>query len=227
MPRKPLYNRIQIVFVDPSGKQTDGPIITRKCQQASRTLDHDNWNHVKAIRRFLWYLSRGDQRGLDAACLALIRQNSLGEALKRCMHGNKPNIRKVSSLLSLWNARGLWSIPRSLGNDLAILTDAIRYFAPPYEGAPITLYRGQSRSRYEQGIFGIAWTARVAIAKQFSGIRDTEGVVLELDASPDLIVVHVLDYISTCKTDPRNRVDIEDEYLVDPRALAGRVRVHS
>jgi hypothetical protein len=226
MPRKSRYSSLQIVFVDPSGKQTKGPIITRKCQRATRSLNHDSWNHKKAIQRFLWYLPRGDQQGLEAACKALIHQKCLSEALMRCMHGDRPNIHKIKSLLSLWNTYGLWSIPQSLGNDLAVFTDAIRYFAPPYEGPPIILYRGQSRSRYEQGIFGIAWTARVAIAKQFSGIRDTEGVVLELNASPDLIVVHVPDFISTCKTNPNSGVEYEDEYLVDPRALTGRVRVH-
>ena len=94
---------------------------------------------------------------------------------------------------------------------------------PPYTGDGLTLYRGQSRTRHENGIYGIAWTSRYEIAEQFSRLRDTSGMVVQVDASQDMIVVHVPSYISTRKTDPANKLEYEDEYLLDPRKLVSRV----
>jgi hypothetical protein len=139
------------------------------------------------------------------------------------LKGQRPNLRKVESLLLLWNARGLWAIPRTLKRALFLFTDAIRYFAPPFTIDGLTLYRGQSRIRHESGIYGLAWTSRYEIAEQFSRLRDSPGIVVKVDASQDMIVVRVPDYISTRKTDPANELEYEDEYLLDPRKLVGSV----
>ncbi|MGH9561523.1 MAG: hypothetical protein ACRD3S_08715 [Terracidiphilus sp.] len=153
----------------------------------------------------------------------MIRLDCFGDALKGCLKGRRPNLRKVEGLLHLWNSRGLWTIPRTLKKMLCLFTDAIRYFAPPYTGDALTLYRGQSRIRHESGIYGIAWTSRYEIAEQFSRLRDTPGIVVKVDASRDMIVAHVPGYISTRKTDPANELEYEDEYLLDPRKLVGKV----
>lgn len=225
MGRKRRISCIRITLVSPDGKQTSEVILPVDQTKSVRRFGHEGWGREESIRRFRWYLARGDQNGIEASYDALVRHECLGDALQDCMSGTRPNMRKTRALLLLWNARGLWSLPRALGDNLAIFTDAIRYFAPTYDGDTLTLYRGQSRDRYERGIFGIAWTTQLAIAEQFAPFRDTPGVVLELQATPELIVAHVPDFISTPKTNPESNLEFEDEYLVDLRALSGRVRV--
>lgn len=211
----------RIRFVDSNGVEVG--VMPLPVPRSRRKLDHTEWNRDKSIRRFLWYLSRCDIDGLDAATDALIRLDCLGDALKNCLMGPVPNLRKLEALLHLWNSRGLWSVPRALKDDLCLFTDAIRCFAPPYIGDELTLYRGQSRTKHENGIYGIAWTSRYEIAEQFSGLRDTPGIVVKVDASQDMILAHLPDFISTRKTDPANKLEYEDEYLLDPRQLVGRV----
>lgn len=217
---------IKVTFLDPAGK-TAGKLVLPIARKSRRMLDHQLWDRGEAIKKFNWYLARGDQAGLEAAYEVLDRLRCIGAALESCMRGRKPDRRKTQTLLSLWNTRGLWSLPRALGDDLATFTDAVRYFAPPYSGDALTLYRGQSRERYERGVFGIAWTGRLVIAEQFARNRSTSGVVLRLRASSDLIIAKVANFISTPKTNPARKLEFEDEYLVDPRDLTGRVKVVS
>lgn len=215
---------IRICFVDGTGATTE--VTSLPILKNRRKLNHEGWNRDESIRKFLWYLSRCDVEGFEASADALIRLNCLGDALKSCLKGQRPNKGKLEILLHFWNVRGLWSIPRALKEDLCLFTDAVRYFAPPYVGDGLTLYRGQSRTRHENGIYGIAWTSRYEIAEQqFAGLRDSPGIVVKVDASPDMIVAHVPDYIQTPKTNPASELDFEDEYLLDPRKLVGRVSV--
>jgi hypothetical protein len=206
-----------------------GPIVIRRItlppRQRHRRLDHKGWDRAKATRRFQWYLSRQDTAGIEAVTDTLVRLDCLGDALKVCETGRRPNLKKVETLLWLWNSRGLHSIQKSLKDDLYLLTDAIRYFVPSYAGDGLTLYRGQSRRRHENGVYGIAWTSEYEVASLFSRNRDTPGIVVEVDATSDMIVVHVPDYISTPKTNPARKFDYEGEYLVDPKKLVGKVRV--
>src|SRR5665213_218484 len=217
MPRKSRIKEIRISFIAPSGEKTGELVLP--VDIAKRQLNTKTWGEEEAIRRFAWYVARCDKKGIDAAYEVLKRLGCLSEALEACAKGRRPNIQKLMALLSLWNTWGLWSIPRALGDNLAQFTDLIRHFAPAYRGAQLKLYRGQSLARYEGGIFGIAWSGRVPIAEQFAGLRDAPGVVLELDASPEMIVTRMGDFISTRKTDPASGSEYEDEYLVDPRAI--------
>ena len=214
---------LQINFVTDTGATTK--LISLPVQKIRRKLDHTEWDRDESVRKFLWYLSRGDDEGLEASTEALIRLDRLGDALKNCLKGLTPNLRKLKTLLYLWNNRGLWTLPKALKEDLCLFTDVIRYFAPPYSGDGLTLYRGQSLTRHENSIYGIAWTSRYEIAERFSRFRDTPGVVVKVDASQDMILVHLPDYISTRKTDSTNELEYEAEYLLDPRRLAGRVTV--
>ena len=220
---RPLIPTFHISFG--KGKDAKTIVMSPSASKRRRKLDHAEWDRDESIRKFLWYLSRCDIEGLEAATDALIRLNCLGDALKGCLRGQRPNRRKLETLLHLWNNRGLWAVPKALKDDLCLFTDAIRYFAPQYIGDGLTLYRGQSRTRHENGIYGIAWTSRYEIAEQFSGLRDTTGIVVKIDASQGLIVAHVPDYILTRKTEPGNKLEYEDEYLLDPRKLVGRVTV--
>ena len=221
--RSEAVQTLQINFVTGTGTTTK--LISLPVQKIRRKLDHMEWDGDESVRKFLWYLSRSDDEGLEASTEALIRLDRLGDALKNCLKGFTPNLRKLRTLLYLWNNRGLWKIPKALKEDLCLFTDVIRYFAPPYSGDGLTLYRGQSLARHENSIYGIAWTSRYEIAERFSRFRDTPGVVVKVDALQDMILVHLPDYISTRKTDPTNELEYEAEYLLDPRRLTGRVTI--
>lgn len=222
VPSQSLLPTIQINFVSSDGATTKQtfPVISKK----SRKLDPLEWDEDEAKRRFLWYLSRSDIEGLDAATVALIRLDCLGPALKDCFKGKRPNVRKLEALLHLWNLRGLGSIPNALKENLCLFTDVIRYYAPPYTGQGLTLYRGQSRTRHEDGNYGIAWTSSYEIAKRFS-MRKVSGAVVKIDASQDMILVHLPDFISTPMTEPSDKLSYEDEYILDPRRFANRVTI--
>jgi hypothetical protein len=221
--KQPLAPTFKISFGE--GKEAKTIVMSPPASKGRRKLDHTEWDRYESIRKFLWYLSQCDTGGLGAATDASIRLGCLGDALKGCFKGHRPNLRKLEALLHLWTDRGLWAVPRALKEDLYLFTDVVRYFAPPYIGDGLPLYRGQSLTRHENGIYGIAWTSRYEIAEQFSKLRDTPGIVVKVDASQDMIVVRLPDYIRTPKTDPANELEYEDEYLLDPRTFAGRVSV--
>jgi hypothetical protein len=50
-------------------------------------------------------------------------------------------------------------------------------------------------------------------------LRDTPGIVLKVDATPEMIAVYVPNYISAGRTKE------EDEYLLDPRIIREKVTV--
>jgi hypothetical protein len=69
-------------------------------------------------------------------------------------------------------------------------------------------------------IYGISWTPIFEKAKQFADRRPPDeglGVVLRIEATPDLIVAAVKDY-------SQHTITLgEDEYFVDPRLIHGKV----
>jgi hypothetical protein len=74
------------------------------------------------------------------------------------------------------------------------------------------------------GVYGISWTPIFDKARQFANIRSPEeghGVVLKLDAAPNMIVVAVKEFSQHTLTLG------EDEYLVDPRLIQGKVSIVS
>jgi hypothetical protein len=219
---------ILINFVDPKTGASSTREFEFPGEQNRKGKRHPNstlWNREQASTRFIWYLSRQKIDGLEIALDALIRLDYFGEALKQCKKGPRPNIGKVKTLLMLWNVRGLWSIPRALRENLWLFTDILRHFVPQYDGPGLTLYRGQCRGRHKNGVYGIAWTSRREIAEQFSKLRDTPGVVVKMNASTDMIVLRVSDFISTSKTNEKNLSEYEDEFLICPRLLTGKVSV--
>jgi hypothetical protein len=73
------------------------------------------------------------------------------------------------------------------------------------------------------GVYGISWTPILDKAKQFADNRllldEGPGVALQIEATPNLIVVAVSDYFPwTLKLG-------ENEYIVDPRLIQGKVSV--
>ena len=125
------------------------------------------------------------------------------------------------ALLSLWLSYGYWSIPEALRDDLPLYVVALRRHLPPYDGPPVTLYRGELAAHYYRGAMGIAWTTSLVHAGIFSRIRtytdeqgghEGPGVVLKVEAPPSSIVVDTPTYGHTLKEGER-------EYIIDPRMI--------
>jgi hypothetical protein len=114
----------------------------------------------------------------------------------------------------------LHSVGRGLRDDLPHLVDAFKYLLPPYMGQGLTLYRGELKSRHTKGVYGISWTPKPEKAKEFAEIRaPDEGVVLKIEATPGMIVFAVKDCSEwTLKMG-------EDEHIVDPRLIQGKVSI--
>lgn len=218
MAHKSKHQSIRIVCVE-TGEATN-VLPIESSNNKVRKLNHAEWDKDEAVRRFELYLSRQDCEGAEAAMDALIRLDCLGETLENVRRCPTESIKKAKTLLELWSSRGLSCIPRALKEDLCLLTGAIGHFLPPYNGCELTLYRGENKSRYEKGTYGIAWTPNKEKAMDFAKNHPEPGVVLQINATRADIVVHVPEYISAGRTTVE-----EDEYLVDPRLLKGKVSV--
>jgi hypothetical protein len=214
---------IQVVFVDQNGRTTDGPLIELHQKQGRvRKLDDRVWNQEQTIRRFNLYLESADTAGPESVLRALNRLDCWRVAIDQLMTGPSPNVKKGKALLSFWNTYGLHSIGRGLKHELPHLIDAFRYLLPPYTGGGLTLYRGEVESRHLEGVYGISWTPLYEKARQFALMRSPDegvGVVLKIEATPELIVAAVRDYSE------QTLILGEDEYFVDPRLINGRVSV--
>jgi hypothetical protein len=153
---------------------------------------------------------------------ALDRLDCWPLAVDQLLVGRSPNIVKGCALLSFWNNYGLYSIPQGLRENLPHLVDAFKHLLPPYTGESLVLYRGELASRHLTGIYGISWTPIIETAKVFADRRCSDegsGVVLKIEATPGMIVAAVKDY-----SQHTLRLG-EDEYLVDPRRIEGKVSV--
>ena len=181
------------------------------------------WTEDEAAEKFSEGLAERDLSKLESALDTLAKFGTFDQVIRTSAHGLAPDKEKLRVLLSLWNNRGLWKIPRALGADLYLFSDLLRYFAPQYSGPSKTLYRGQSLARHAVGQYGIAWTTRLDIAKTFAQLREDVGVVLMVEAKPEMIIAHLPQWISTPKTDPESALEFEDEYILDPKDLRGRV----
>jgi len=215
---------IQIVFVGTNGETTKGPslILPPPTSRRMRKVGDETWSQDQTVRRFCRYLQRQDSTGLEAAIRALNRLDCWRRAIDQLLVGPSPNETKGRALLSFWNTYGLHSIGRGLKADLPRIIDAFKYLLPPYTGKGLTLYRGEVESRHMVGIYGISWTAIFDKAKQFADIRSPEeghGIVLKLEATPNMIVAAVKE------SSQQTLILGEDEYLVDPRLIQGKVSV--
>lgn len=211
----------QIVFVSPDGTKTNGPLLVPE-KIRKRRLNHEEWDQVCAVRRFCRYLVNKDDDGLRATIQALNRLDCWREAVDQLIKGRSPNVASGCALLSFWNNYGLYTIPQGLREHLPHLIDAFKYLLPPYTGKSITLYRGELESRHRSGVYGISWTPLIETAEMFAHRRwlsEGSGVVLKIEATPDMIVAAVKEF-----SEHTLRLG-EDEYVVDPRLLAGRVSV--
>jgi hypothetical protein len=67
---------------------------------------------------------------------------------------------------SAWTQHGR-RIREQVGND-RLLCALLRRRLPPYEGGPVTLFRGENLGRWRAGALGFAWTPDVNVALMFA-----------------------------------------------------------
>jgi hypothetical protein len=220
-PRAPKPPSFQIQFVGPDGTTTKGPLLVPSDGPARvRAFGEERWDQAQTVRRFAGYLERRDRDGLEASIRAMNRLDCWCEAIGGLTVGPRPNVVKGRALLSFWNDYGLHSVPRGLRENLFHFVDALTYLLPPYAGAGLTLYRGELEARYSAGICGISWTPMLEKAREFANRRfpdEGQGTVLMIEANPETIVAAMRDHSDHTLTLG------EDEYIVDPRTIQGRV----
>lgn len=98
-------------------------------------------------------------------------------------------------------------------HDLVTL-EALRRFLPPYEGRPLTLYRGDSFFNRCRRTYGMSWSASLEVAEGFAGgvWRTYSGGSVVLRAEVPLRAI-------IAKVPVADDKYCEEEYLVDRRHL--------
>lgn len=75
--------------------------------------------------------------------------------------------------------------------DDRVLVSLLRHMLPPYQGAALTLFRGENQERWRAGQIGFAWTANVDVARTFGrGLNAVRsgGVLLKGRFEPKTII---------------------------------------
>jgi hypothetical protein len=215
--------KYNVVIVGSDGKPISEELIvipepTRR--RPLRRFNEELWSIADSKRWLKRYLFRQDREGLDAVFRALDRLDCWSEAL-RSLRVNRPTQRHAEIITSFWIEHGLSFVPMGLrGDTCEVMVDLFRHFLKPYDGPEVTLYRGELQSRFQQGICGVAWTTNIRMANTFAVRRvPFSGVLLKLEATPDLIVADLKRYSN-------HTTNIgEDEYIVDPRLILNKITV--
>ncbi|HLJ87089.1 MAG TPA: hypothetical protein VKZ53_09710 [Candidatus Angelobacter sp.] len=221
MSRKPPA--IQVIFVDPQGTKSNGSLLTLSSNYRKiRALNDAKWDKPQTLKRFIESLQSRDKDGLEAAIRALNRHNYWRESLAQLRTVQNRNGQLGNALLSFWITYGSYSIPRALKEDLVHLIDTFKFLLPPYTGPGLTLYRGELEARHKTSTYGISWTPKVDVARMFANRRqpdEGQGVTLKMDAAPTMIIAALTQHSQ------HTSYLGEDEYLVDPREIVGKMSV--
>lgn len=168
-----------------------GKIVARLIQ----ALAHDDWEAVKSAiadveAANLWRLAASKIRSIE-----------------------KPHAAVSAKFHIEWTVRG-HRIRDLVGSD-PVLFDALRVLLPGYQGAGLTLYRGESSARQKHRIYGTAWTSSKDVGCMFArGLNAAHaggGVLLSTDAPAAAIIAG---------PSPHSVYLGEHEYTVDRRRLA-------
>ena len=212
-----MITSIQWIFVSPNGEQTEGPLrVIDNTHPPPLQFDEDTWDEDRSASELHRLLREKDNRGIEATMRAMDRLDCWRPCLESLMRIPTPDPELCESLLWFWVVYG-FHIATSIKGD-SIFIDALRRFAPPYNGGRIKLYRGELQSRQVCGIYGFAWTPKLDVAEMFARRRfyggEGSALVLQIDAHPEMIIYALpahSEYLG------------EDEYLIDPRLVRGVV----
>lgn len=222
--RRPLRPPIMTLDGLPISFADGGPGVPRgQCGAtysgtgAPRRLHPERWCTKRCIREFASYIRGGSTEEIKDA---MDRLDCWRECIAQFTRGPGPDDAIGGALLAFWNDSGLTRIPRGLKGDLPVFVDALRHHLPVYVGHDVTLYRGEDEARHRAGMYGIAWTSDPEVAEMFAsrrkGLGEPEGVVLRIEASPEMIVVGPTE---------SSLWQQEHEYIVNPRLIRSVVTV--
>lgn len=202
---------VRVSLVDSKGVEVSCLKITIPPATAPRQFNESSWDKHQTLCKFQEFLKNEDSEGLQVAMRTMDRLECWCEIFKRL--SLNPNGVTGKQLLKFWVTYGLYHIPNSLKGDLVYFVDALKMLVPPYSGPSLKLYRGELEARHQNRIYGIAWTSRLEAAVVFARRREPDegtGVVLEIDATPSMIVVRCED---------SHLWNHEQEYIIDPRHI--------
>ncbi|MBV8473985.1 MAG: hypothetical protein JO107_16430 [Hyphomicrobiales bacterium] len=170
-----------------------------------------------AINGFVTCVTEGAIERLSECLCALELTGATTQAFRAIGRGNGAPDSFRQAFVDVWISSG--DHIRSEVNDEIVLKGALRRLLPHYEGASLTLYRGDSAFNRQRRTYGLSWTSNLETARDFAGriCRTFEGgsVVLKSIVSPEAII---------CAPALHSHAYGEKEYLVDRRKLS-RVQV--
>jgi hypothetical protein len=207
--------------------------VSTPVSEVSDELTRERRAAATAAAAFVLACQNGDVTGLYEA-VDLIK-NAYGGAwtvtMRKVVRESRTVSPKIqSAFLSVWIESNM--LPLFVGDHRA-LCDAARLLLPSYQGPSVRLFRGAGAAERRRRIYGVSWSADVAVAERFARERrvmDGGSVLLETLA-PSAGVICAVDYPK-----PRTQAEIEKlkrghpnvavsefheerEYVVDRRHL--------
>jgi hypothetical protein len=140
------------------------------------------WEEQKRVGRILNKFVRALQTG-DRKAL----RDSIEDIDERILDGWKQVFRRIARIkkvdpdirdafLGIWISLGD-HLRQEVGDD-CLLAQGLRLLLPPYDGEQQVLYRGEGAANHQSRTYGLAWTAKRAVAEDYAEKRDyrrTEG----------------------------------------------------
>ena len=157
-------------------------------------------------------IAADDPRALRAAINALNGCGALDRAFAKCAQGSAAGPNVQADMLQGWLDAGD-SLRSMVNHDLRLL-DGLRTLLPPYQGAELILYRGDSARNRSRRTYGFSWTFSVDVARSFAlgGWQTFRGGSVLLRATVPATAV-------ICAPGLHDDRYGEAEYLVDRRLL--------
>jgi hypothetical protein len=114
--------------------------------------------------------------------------------IRKCAREVRTGNPKIqSAFLSVWIKSKMLPL---LVDDHRALCDAARVLLPSYQGPPVRLFRGAGAAERRRRIYGVSWSADVAVAERFAlerQVMDGGSVLLETLA-PSMGIICAVDY---------------------------------
>jgi hypothetical protein len=123
------------------------------------------------------------------------------------------------ALVMTWLVSGLKLGP-AIGENIGLFAEALRRHLPRYDGAGLTVFRGQLETFHRKRCYGISWTTDLEVANRLAtwhSAGEGDAVVLRMAASPEMIIADLRKHHYARHME-------EPQLLVDP-CMVGEVEV--
>jgi hypothetical protein len=92
--------------------------------------------------------------------------NGWREVVEACLSSRALPMPSQDDFGTYWVEAG-HRIREQVAND-RLLSKFLRAILPPYQGGPVTLFRGENQDRFMAGVIGFCWTAEASVATMFA-----------------------------------------------------------